>query len=115
MDKMFGGMDPSKVKGIMKKMGISQEELRVKKVIFEMNEKKIVIEEPSVIKISMQGQVSYQVTGDEFEEPLTEEKFTNEDIELVVQKTGKSREKVVKALEDCDGDIAKAIIMLKGQ
>ena len=111
---MFGGMNPSKVQGMMKKMGIAQSELPVRRVVFEMDDKKLVIEDPSVVKISMQGQVSYQVTGEATEESAEEEKFNEEDIEMVIEKTGKSKEEVIEALETSEGDIAEAIMNLKG-
>ncbi len=108
---MFGGMNPAKMQGMMKKMGISQTELPVKKVIFEMDDGNLVIEEPSVVKIMMQGQESYQVTGEAVEESA--EAFSEDDVKIVVEKSGKSRDEVVKALEDSDGDIAEAIVGLK--
>jgi len=109
---MLGGMNPAKMQGMMKKMGISQVNLPVKRVVFEMEDSNIVIEEPSVTKISMQGQVSYQVTGEESEEG-EEEVFSEEDVSLVVEKTGKSEDEVRAALAESDGDIAEAIVGLK--
>ena len=106
-----GGMNPAKMQGMMKKMGISQTTLNVKKVIFEMDDGNLVIEDPSVIRIMMQGQESYQVTGEAVEESA--ESFSEEDVNMVVEKSGKSRDEVVKALEDSDGDIAEAIVGLK--
>ena len=108
---MLGGMNPAKMQGMMKKMGISQVNLPVKKVIFEMEDSNLVIEEPNVVKISMQGQISYQVTGEAVEE--NSESFSDEDVEMVVEKTGKSEEEVKTALEESDGDIAEAIMGLK--
>lgn len=107
---MFGGINPSKIQGMMKKMGISQEKLKVNRVIFEMDGKNLVIENPAVIKVVMQGQKTYQVSGQESEEEA--EKFSKEDIEMVMEKTGKGLEEVTKSLEKNDGDIASAIIDL---
>jgi len=59
----------------------------------------------------MQGQETYQVTGEAREEE--EEVFSSEDVEMVVEKTGKSGEEVRAALEKSEGDIAEAIIGLK--
>lgn len=106
-------MNPAKMQGMMKKMGISQVNLPVKRVIFEMEDSNLVIEDPSVTKISMQGQVSYQVVGDEHEESAgPEEKFSEEDVKMVMEKTSKSEDEVKEALEECDGDIAEAIMNL---
>jgi alpha-NAC-related protein len=108
---MFGGMNPSQIQGMMKKMGIAQTELPVKKVIFEMNDSNIIIDDPSVLRISMQGQITYQVSGESREE--TTESFSDEDVSMVVEKTGKSKKEVIEFLKENDGDIALAIMKLK--
>jgi len=108
---MFGGVNPKQMAGMMKKMGIAQTELPVKRVIFEMDDSNLVIEDPSVIKISMQGQVSYQVAGDAVEQSA--ESFSEDDVKMVIEQTGKSEDEVRAALEESDGDIAEAIMALK--
>ena len=108
---MFGGVNPRQMQGMMKKMGISQEQLPVKRVICEMDDGNLVIEEPGVMRIKMQGQESYQVTGEAIEEDTS--KFSDEDIEMVIEKTGKDKDTVIKALEESEGDIAEAIVNLK--
>ena len=111
---MFPGMNSSQMAGMMKKMGISQAELPVKKVIFELEDSKLVIEDPSVIRIKMQGQESYQVTGEATEETLEEEiGFSEEDIQMVMAQSGCDEEKAKEILEECEGDLAEAIIRLK--
>jgi len=97
-------------------MGISQTPLNVHRVIFEMEDSRLIIDEPSVIRVKMQGQESYQVTGEAREEGLEtedDELFSEEDVSLVVEKTGKSETEVRAALEESDGDIAEAILSLK--
>ena len=42
------------------------------------------------------------------------EAFSDEDVDMVVEKTGKGREEVKAALEKSEGDIAEAIMDLKG-
>jgi len=108
---MFGNINPKQMQGMMKKMGIAQMELNAKRVIIECADKKIILDDPSVVKISMQGNVSYQISGPEHEE--TEEKFNDSDVKMVMDKTGKSREAVIDFLKKNDGDIALAIIELK--
>lgn len=107
---MFGNFNPKQVEGLMKKMGIAQEEIDASKVIIECEDKKIVIENPSVMKIKMSGNVSFQISGDVSEEEI--EKFSEEDIKIVMEKTGKSKKEVIKVLEKTDGDIAQAILEL---
>lgn len=108
---MLGGMNPAQMQGMMKKMGISQTPLDVKRVIFEMGGERLVIDEPSVIKVVMQGQETYQVSGEARAE--SDEVFSEEDVSMVVDKTGKSEEDVRDFLEKNDGDIALAIMELK--
>jgi nascent polypeptide-associated complex subunit alpha len=63
---MFGGVNPRQMQGMMKKMGIAQEEIDAYKVIIEKTDgNKIIIENPSVMKIKMQGQTSFQISGEE--------------------------------------------------
>ena len=108
---MLGGMNPAKMQGMMKKMGISQTQLPVKKVIFEMEDGNLVIEDPAVVKIMMQGQESYQVTGEAVEESA--ESFSEDDVKMVMGQTGRAVEDVKEALGNAEGDIAEAIMGLK--
>jgi|TARA_B100001971_G_C18200048_1_gene543972 nascent polypeptide-associated complex subunit alpha len=108
---MIGGINPAQMQGMMKKMGISQTPLNVNRVIFEMDGEKLIIDEPSVIKIMMQGQETYQVSGEAREESAGD--FSDGDVSMVVEKTGRSEEEVRDFLEKNSGDIALAIIELK--
>jgi nascent polypeptide-associated complex subunit alpha len=108
---MFGKINPKQIQGMMKQMGIAQEEIDATRVIIECEDKNIIIENPSVQKIKMQGQTSYQISGDEQEEEKST--FSDEDLQVVMEKTGASKEKAKKALEESNGDIASAIMELK--
>ncbi len=101
-------LDPSKMKAMMKQMGISQEEVAANRVIIEKEGENIVIENPSVTKIDMKGQVSWQITGDE----SVEQSISEEDINLVIEKTGVDKAQAKEALENVGGDIASAIMEL---
>jgi len=107
---MFGGINPKQMQGMMKKMGISQQEVNASRVIIECEDKNIIIENPSVLRVKMQGNESFQISGDISEEESSP--FSEEDIEMVIEKTEKSREEVIKALEKSNGDIAEAIMEL---
>ncbi len=66
---MFPGINPKQMQAVMKQMGMSQTEIPSSKVIIEKEDgTKIVVNNPSVMKIKMQGQESFQVTGDVSEE-----------------------------------------------
>ncbi len=110
---MFGGVNPKQIQGMMKKMGIAQSEINAKRVIIECEEKNIVISDPSVMKVSMQGNISYQISGEESEEETTS--FSIEDIKMVIEKTGKGEKEVVACLKKNEGDIAQAIIELNSK
>ncbi len=109
----LGGMDPKKMAGMMKQLGIDQDELEVERVIIEKSDgDKIIVSEPSVQKITMKGQVSFQVSGEVSEEEGDEEGVSEEDVKLVIEKTGKDEEEVRKVLQEVEGDIAQAIVKL---
>ena len=109
---MFGGINPSQMKSMMKQMGIKQEDIDASRVIIEKNDgKKIVIDNPTVQKMVMQGQESWQITGEAREESAAEE-ISEEDVKMVAEKTGKSEKEARKALEEVNGDIAEAIVKL---
>jgi len=108
----LGGMNPKKMQGMMKQLGIKQEEIDSQRVIIEkVDGGKVVIENPNVVKINMQGQDSWQISGEAREEE-SDEGISEEDIRLVIEKTGKSEEEVRKVLKE-NGDIAEAIMSLK--
>ncbi|PIN85083.1 MAG: nascent polypeptide-associated complex protein [Candidatus Diapherotrites archaeon CG11_big_fil_rev_8_21_14_0_20_37_9] len=105
----LGGMDPRKMKMLMKQMGIKSEDINARKVIFELDEGKLVIENPQVTAMDIQGKKTYTVMGE-----IKEEKgYPDEDVEMVAEQAGVSKSKALKALEENDGDIAEAISKLK--
>ena len=65
--------------------------------------------------IEMQGQKSFQITGNYYEREKSEKvEISEEDIEFVIEQSGVSdKEKVKKAIEESKGDLAQAIILLK--
>jgi len=108
---MFGGIDPKKMNAMMSKMGIKQDNIEAKRVIIEKtDDSKIIVENPQVVKITMQGQDSFQISGDIREE--SDEGISEDDIKQVMEKTSCSEEQAKKALEDSNGDLAEAILSL---
>ena len=105
---MFGGIDPKKIQGMMSKMGIKQEEIDAIRVVIEQEDKNIVIENPAVVKINMQGQESFQISGSVKEEG----KITKDDIKAVMEKTRATEKESKEALEKTGGDLAEAILSL---
>jgi len=103
---------------MMQRMGLSMDAVPdVEQVIIKTGSKEITIEEPEVAILEMQGQKIFQVTGGKISEKATERKptFPEEDMRLVADQTGKSLEEARKALEECGGDLAKAILLLQSK
>lgn len=95
----------------MKQMGMSQDEISAEKVIIEKSDgSNIIIDNPSVTKINMQGQQSFQIAGQVREETAAPS-ISEEDIKSVAEKTGKSESEAKEALEKT-GDLAEAILDL---
>lgn len=108
---MFGGINPKQMQAMMKQMGMSQEEIDASRVIIEKNDGgKLIIDEPSVMKIKMQGQETLQISG-ELREESAEVGVSEEDVQTVMEKTGKSEEEVRESLEKTR-DLAESIMEL---
>lgn len=108
-------IDNRRARRLMERMGIEMKEIKgVKEVIIVTNEKEIKIKNPSVSEINAQGARIFQVVGDIFEENK-QTKFSEDDILLVQQQAKVSREKAINALEQSNGEVAKAILLLSTQ
>ncbi len=118
----IGGMNPAQMQNLMKQFGIKSEEIPAKKVVFELDGKRLIIDSPSVTAVEVQGQKTYTVMGE-----VREEKggaagaasagagsgVSEEDVKMVAEQAKASAAKARKALKDADGDIAQAIMSLK--
>jgi len=105
---------------MMQKMGMKVDEVpAVSQVIIKTAGKDIVIEEPNVTMVTVQGQAMYQIAGGRVSESSSETPIQTapleSDVQLVAQQTGKSLEEARKALGEAGGDLAQAILTLKGQ
>jgi nascent polypeptide-associated complex subunit alpha len=89
----------------------------VQEVVFRTSDKEIVVENAQVAVLEMQGQKIFQVTGEVSERGLEKQEATvaiaEEDAQLVADQTGKSIEDAKRALEESDGDLARAILLLQ--
>ncbi len=94
---------------MLQRMGLKVEELQAEEVVIKLKGgKKLIFEAPQVVKTTMQGQSAFQIVGT----PRVEEEIPEEDIKLVMEKTGAPREEVVRVLKEVKGDIAEAIMRL---
>lgn len=116
---MPGKMNPRQMQQMMKRLGINIKEIdNVEEIIIRTDTKEYIFDNAEVTVMDAQGQKTYQITGRPrivtrgSEEKVEEKGFPQEDIDLVAEQTGKSKEKAKKALEETDGDIAEAILKL---
>jgi nascent polypeptide-associated complex subunit alpha len=109
------GMNPKHMKAMMKKHGINIEDFDdVQEVIIKTSSKTLVFKDAQVTCMEVQGQKTYQVVGTP-EEVTSDSGIPKEDIELVAAQAGVSEEEAKKALEECGGEPAEAIIKLMGE
>lgn len=113
---MMPNVDPRTLKNMMDKMGIKTSEIDAQTVTIHCADKDIVISSPQVTRIEAQGNVSFQVAGNVEERiAIAAAEITEDDINMVMERTGVSdRDRALKALQAANGDIAQAIIVLKG-
>jgi len=93
----------------------------VTQVVIRTPSKDIVIDAPTVTMVTVQGQAMYQIAGGEVSESQPQAMtpaptaLPEADVQLVAQQTGKSMDESRKALTEAGGDLARAILILKGQ
>ena len=120
-----GRVNPREAKRMMQRMGMSMDNIEdVRQVIIRTSRKDIVIDEPEVAILNMGGQKMYQIVGGTVTEKAAGTAVSTaagvkpfavseEDARLVADQTGKSVQEAKKALEECEGDLAKAILLLQ--
>jgi len=120
----------------MQQQGIEMDQINATRVIIEGPEKSLVIEQPEVVLMKQMGQEIYQVIGEaneydsneisieetesdggveEIEEIDVKPTITENDIMLVASQANVERDEAEAILNECDGDIAKAILLLKNR
>lgn len=111
------GINPRQMKQAMKKMGITNSPLEAIEVIIRCKDKDIVISNPDINVMTIQGEKTYQIGGTVTEKAPGEASVEGpsvpeEDIELVMSQTQCDREKAIEALEACGGQPAEAILKI---
>jgi nascent polypeptide-associated complex subunit alpha len=106
-------------KRMMQKMGMKIDEINgVTEVLIRTATREIIIEEPVVTSVVVQGQRMYQITGGSTHErtPSAEAappEVPEEDAKLVAAQTGKTVDEAKAALKESGGNLAEAILKLK--
>lgn len=103
-------MNQKKMAQMMRKMGVEQKEINAIKVIIELEDKKLVFDNPNVSKVNAMGQETYQVVGTPRVENMLQ--INDDDIQTIVDQTGCDKDKALKVLESNNGDIAQSILDL---
>ncbi|EMA03586.1 nascent polypeptide-associated complex protein, partial [Haloferax denitrificans] len=126
-----GGMNPRKMKQMMKQMGIDVTELDAEEVVIKTADEELVFSDAQVTRMDAQGQETYQIVG----EPETRElgagddgndggdesaeaagaadAIPADDVAIVAQRAGVPEDEAREALEAEDGDLAAAIARLE--
>lgn len=108
-------MNPKKMKGMLKSMGINIEEIDgVEEVIIRTADREIVLQNASVAVMDAQGNRTYQVSGDAIERQREPNALVipEEDVMLVASQTGAGIDAARAALQSTGGDLAEAIVRL---
>jgi len=113
-----GRVNERQVKRMMQQMGIKSNDLDdVVEVRIVLKDKTIIIKEPNVSVIEVQGNKTYTVVGKEEmiqgqmdKQTIEDTNLKEEDIKLVMEKAGVTREKAIEALKSNNYMVAEAII-----
>ncbi len=114
------GMNPKDLKKAMKRLGMELEEVKAEKVtIDEFDGSKLIIEDPQVMIIKAKNQPTMvYIVGEpkRIEESKQKEEIaiSEDDINLVMEQAKVDKETAKRALIESKGDIAEAILKLKG-
>jgi nascent polypeptide-associated complex subunit alpha len=111
---MIPGMNPRKMKQMMKQLGMDVRPVEdVQEIVITTPQGRYVFDQAEVAIMKMQGVTTWQITGEpRFEEGQTQ--IPEEDVALVAEQAGVSEDKARSALEESKGDIADAILKLSG-
>ncbi len=118
----------------MQQQGVEMDQIEATRVIIEGTEKTLILEQPEVILMKQAGQEIYQIIGqaeerssdditfvsdDEVEDgevlEAKESTITENDIMLVATQANVEKKEAELVLNECNGDIAKAILFLKNR
>ena len=120
----------------MQQQGVEMDQIEATRVIIEGTEKTLILEQPEVILMKQGGQEIYQIIGQAEERSsddisiMSDEKvedkelleatetkptITENDIMLVATQANVEKKEAESVLNECNGDIAKAILFLKNR
>ena len=109
---MLPGMNPRKMKQMMKQLGMDIKPIEdVQEIVITTPTGRYVFDQAEVAIMKMQGSVTWQITGEpRFEEG--EAVIPDEDVALVAEQASVTPDAAKAALAHTKGDIAEAILRL---
>ncbi|WP_129116813.1 nascent polypeptide-associated complex protein [Halegenticoccus tardaugens] len=125
-----GGLNPRKMKQMMKQMGIDVTELDAEEVVIRTGDEELVFTDAQVTRMDAQGQMTYQIVGepetrdagseaageveaDSGPEASAGDDIPDSDVQIVAQRAGVPEDEARDALEAENGDLAAAIARLE--
>jgi nascent polypeptide-associated complex subunit alpha len=131
-----GGMNPRKMKQMMKQMGIDVEDIDAEEVVIRTSDGELVFSDAEVTKMDARGQETYQIVGSPEERDATggdatggdasgdgdaaeddaaadDGEIPDDDVELVAMRADVPQDAARDALEANDGDLAAAVSALE--
>lgn len=98
------------------RMGIDMKEVPgVLEVLIKTDRKEIVIAKPQVAEMASKEGTVFTITADSYDErELEVPVFSEEDVQLVCDQAGVDEDRAKEALAESDGELARAIMLLKG-
>lgn len=110
---MFPGMNPRDVQRAMKQLGVKQVEIPATEVIIRTADKDIIVRNPSVQKVNMMGQESFQISGEVEEQAHSSApEILEDDVKMVMDQAHVDKKIALQAIQEADGDLAQAIMNL---
>ncbi|MDM7275290.1 MAG: nascent polypeptide-associated complex protein [Thermoprotei archaeon] len=115
---MFWGLKPEEAVKMLRRLGVSIEEVNAVRVTVEVEDgSRIVIDNPTqalIVKSRDQPPIIMVMGEHKTEKPGAPEAphYTEDDVRLVAEQAGVSLEEARRALEETGGDIAAAIVRL---
>lgn len=107
---------------ILGNLGLDLKELgTAEEVVIKLQDRELVLKNPSVVEMKVEGESIYQIMGGELEERRIEavegEAYepSEEDTMLVAAQAGVGEDEARNALIEAGGDLAKAILLLKSR
>jgi len=111
---MMPGMNPRQMQQMMQKMGMQQVDVPAEQVIVRMKDKDIIFDNPQLVKVTVMGQQTFQLTGATREEKRSMTYVpANEDVATVAEQASVTIDQAREALVKTNGDIAEAILSLQ--